>query len=201
MHVELEPDFCVPIQDHALPPRDARAAALAMFKSASFLAAFGASTTPSEQDKVTARAVASESVPPSELQTVAAATHLKALLDEFDHQVVQSMTQLRTFVTNRLIEEAAPGRKNSIRALELLGKISGVDLFTERSEITVKHKTTEDLQSTLRAKLAKLSGVHVVEDAVYRPLGDKLPAEPVPAPLADPFEQIDRTLDAIAPRD
>jgi hypothetical protein len=40
--------------------------------------------------------------------------------------------------------------------LELLGKISDVGLFTEKTEITITHQTTDDLKANLRAKLAKL---------------------------------------------
>jgi len=40
--------------------------------------------------------------------------------------------------------------------LELLGKISDVGLFTEKTEITITHQTTDDLKENLRLKLAKL---------------------------------------------
>jgi hypothetical protein len=49
-----------------------------------------------------------------------------------------------------------------MKALELLGKISDVGLFAERTEVTVTHQTTEDLRETLRAKLGRL----VKDDAV-----------------------------------
>ena len=71
-------------------------------------------------------------------------------------QVVKTAAQIRTFVTNSLVEEAAPGAKNRIRALELLGKISEVGLFTERSEVTVKHQTTIELEQKVRDKIAAL---------------------------------------------
>jgi hypothetical protein len=40
--------------------------------------------------------------------------------------------------------------------LELLGKHSDVGLFTDRSEVTVTHQTTDELKEKLRAKLRKL---------------------------------------------
>ncbi len=43
-----------------------------------------------------------------------------------------------------------------MRALELLGKISDVGLFTEKSEVTITHQTTDDIKEKLRGKLAKL---------------------------------------------
>ena len=73
---------------------------------------------------------------------------LEAMLSEFDHDVVQDAVQMRRFVTNKLMVEAATAGKASerIKALELLGKISDVALFAERSIVTVEHKTTEELE-------------------------------------------------------
>ena len=54
-----------------------------------------------------------------------------------------------------------------IRALELLGKISDVGLFAEKSEVTVTHQSTDDLREKLRSKLAKLvNPEEETEDAV-----------------------------------
>ena len=53
-----------------------------------------------------------------------------------------------------------------IRALELLGKISDVGLFSEKTEITVMHQSTDDLRDKLRAKLAKLVNPEDDDDAV-----------------------------------
>jgi hypothetical protein len=48
--------------------------------------------------------------------------------------------------------------------LELLGKISDVGLFSEKSEVTVTHQSTDDLKAKLRRKLEKL--VNPVEEIV-----------------------------------
>lgn len=73
---------------------------------------------------------------------------LEALMTEFDHEVVQDAVRMRRFVTNKLMLEAGTATKASerIKALELLGKISDVALFAERSIVTIEHKTTEELQ-------------------------------------------------------
>ena len=54
-----------------------------------------------------------------------------------------------------------------MRALELLGKISDVGLFAEKSEVTVTHQSTEDLREKLRSKLTKIIEIEEVEDAEY----------------------------------
>ena len=54
-----------------------------------------------------------------------------------------------------------------MRALELLGKISDVGLFTEKSEVTITHQTTDDIKDKLRAKLAKIVNPDIdIDDAV-----------------------------------
>jgi len=71
--------------------------------------------------------------------------------------VVTHALEVRHMVTNRLIEESQnPDPRIRIRALELLGKHSDVGLFTERSEVTITHQSTDELKARLRAKLQRL---------------------------------------------
>jgi len=126
------------------------------------------------------------------------------LLREFGHRVVDSSTQLRYYVTNRLIEESDHSdARIRIRALELLGKISDVGLFAEKSEVTITHQTSDDLRQQLKQKLQKMIDVTPVEEDT---LGDEAASlkkvdvgkefgydddNPVPdAELVDP-EQVD----------
>lgn len=203
MHCSLQPELSLPLYQGVADPADVRAAALAMFSSAEYLTAFGggqSEITPAA--RVNARAVMSEAVEPEEVQDSSTARHLKVLVDEYDKQVIQSAVQIRTYVTNRLLEEAAPGNKGAIRALELLGKISGVDLFTERSEITIKTQPTEELVAKVREKLARLSAR--TEDATDVPFieaGAPMKAEVVHEPMDDPFEAARGVLNALTHRD
>ena len=83
---------------------------------------------------------------------------LAAMLSEYDHEVVQNAVQMRTYVTNRLLEESSPRQPPAVRmkALDLLGKINGVDLFTERTELTVKTMPMENLEAQLYSRLKVL---------------------------------------------
>jgi hypothetical protein len=94
------------------------------------------------------------------------ATH--GILTQFGHSVVESAVQVRHLVTNKLIEETEnPDPRVRIRALELLGKISDVGLFTEKTEVTITHRTTDELRDSLRSKLAKLvNPTEEAEDAI-----------------------------------
>lgn len=81
---------------------------------------------------------------------------VKTILSEYDHVVVQSAAQIRTFVTNKLILEAEnPDARIRMRALELLGKISDVGLFTDKTEVTLRHRPTAELEQLLRERLMK----------------------------------------------
>lgn len=140
----------------------------ALFKTAEFLQAFGAPDEPSAEDKVRARSAFHESISSAEatnvvtpqtnaVTTTASVLHLKSILSEYDQVVVNSAVQIRTYVTNKLIEETThPDPKIRIRALELLGKVGDVGLFIERSEITVKHKTTLELEASIKGRISKL---------------------------------------------
>lgn len=83
---------------------------------------------------------------------------LEALLTQYDHQVVTDAVQLRTYVTNKLIEESGgPDAKIRIKALELLGKIGDVGLFAEKIEVTIQQKRTEEIDALLREKLERFA--------------------------------------------
>jgi hypothetical protein len=82
------------------------------------------------------------------------------LLQQFGHEIVKDAVQVRHLVMNKLVQETDNADPRiRIRALELLGKITDVGLFTERSEVTVTHQTTDDLRTKLREKLMKLKDV------------------------------------------
>ena len=89
-----------------------------------------------------------------------------SILQEFGQSVADSAVQIRHMVTNKLVLETDnPDPRVRIRALELLGKISDVGLFAEKSEVTITHQSTEDLKNRLRSKLAKLVNPEV-DDAI-----------------------------------
>ena len=69
------------------------------------------------------------------------------------------------YVVNKLLEESvSPKDSNRMRALELLGKAA--ELFTDKSEVTIKHESTEELEKKIQQRLDTiLDGEWVVEDA------------------------------------
>ena len=112
---------------------------------------------------------------PAELNTPEVAARVGALLKAYDQQVVSDAVQVRTVITNKLLLLADCGDpRYELKALELLGKIQDVGLFSEKSEVTVIHKTTEDLEEAIRDKVRRLIHSNTID---VEPLVDDLEAE------------------------
>jgi len=116
---------------------------------------------PEKTSKTVSNAKAAKITPPALVLT-------DTILKQFGHSVAESAVQIRHLVTNKLlIESENQDPRIRMRALELLGKISDVGLFAEKSEVTVTHQSTEDLREKLRSKLTKIIEIEEVEDAEY----------------------------------
>lgn len=112
---------------------------------------------------------------PAELNTPEVAAKVGALLKAYDQQVVSDAVQVRTLITNKLILLADCGDiKYELKALELLGKIQDVGLFSEKSEVTVIHKTSEDLEKAIRDRVRRLIHANTID---VEPLIDDLESE------------------------
>jgi hypothetical protein len=119
-------------------------------------------------------------LPPPDIYTSAVGTKLAAILSEYDRQIVKDAGQLRTYITNKLLEISSAGNpKDALRALELLGKISDVGLFVEKSEVNIVHTNAAALEHSIKDKINRLLGrANVeIEDGEFRPL----PAHVLPA--------------------
>jgi len=131
--------------------------------------------------------------------TPAALRAIDMSLKAFGENVVESSTQLRHYVTNKLIEESDnPDPRIRVRALELLGKISDVGLFADKTEVTITHQTTGDLKDALRAKLQRLVGPDTIDaeiiedtDVDVPEMGAPRPALPRKARKAEPVPVVD----------
>lgn len=74
----------------------------------------------------------------------------------YDQQVIQDKVQLRNIAVNTLLDvlNTTDDEKNKLKAAELLGKAG--DLFTDKSEITITHKTSDELKDALRQRIQML---------------------------------------------
>lgn len=93
-------------------------------------------------------------------KTPAALILTEKILNDYGHKIVEEASQVRHMVVNKLIQETEnPDARIRVKALELLGKVSDVGLFTEKQEITITHQTSDDLRDRLRRKLQKMVDV------------------------------------------
>ena len=121
------------------------------------------------------------------------ALKLGALLNEYDKRVVLDATQARTYIMNRLLEISACGEaKTELRALELFGKMSDVGAFTEKSEVTITHRTSGDIKEVLKEKITRLLATDV-EDVTPK-LAEELGIEVE----EEKPDEVDVELDALA---
>ena len=117
-----------------------------------------------EVDKKKNSATTKQAVNPPQLYQGNVALKLSALLNEYDHKVVLDATQARTYIMNRLLEISSCGEtKQELRALELMGKMSDIGAFTEKSEVTVTHRTSGDLKQIIQDKITKLLNSTIVD--------------------------------------
>ena len=175
MTITVEPELGIEFSPN-LPPVDLKTRTKHAAETAKELEKHGLNLEPTKEDKDIAAKLTvayaddpettSKKVTTKKASTLTPASLVLTnnILKEFGQSVVESATHIRHLVTNKLLLETEnPDPKVRIRALELLGKMSDVSLFAEKSEVTITHQSTDDLRERLRSKLTKL--VNPVEDA------------------------------------
>jgi len=112
---------------------------------------------------------------PSHLTSPSQAKAATEILKRYDFQAIADGQQARNFITNKLIELADCGDlKIEIKALELLGKHSDIGIFTERSEITVHHKTSDSLENSIKDRIKRLLNTNVTDVTPLDDLDEQL---------------------------
>jgi hypothetical protein len=96
-------------------------------------------------------------VPPSQNQNIPAHSIIKTVVEEYAKEVFDSPQQARSFITNKLLEISTCGdARHELRALELLGKLSDISAFTEKSEVVVTAKSSADIDRQIKEKLSQI---------------------------------------------
>jgi hypothetical protein len=78
---------------------------------------------------------------------------LGGFVSYYDQQVIQDKIQLRNIAVNTFLDilQTSDDEKNRLKAAEMLGKAG--DLFTEKAEITITHKSSDELKEALRERI------------------------------------------------
>jgi hypothetical protein len=98
------------------------------------------------------------------LERASVAERIGTMLQEYNSQFVADAAELRLVVTNKLLDLAGCGDPRiEIKAAEMLGKISDVGLFSEKTEITVTYNNVSDLDEAIKDKIRKMMRLHAVD--------------------------------------
>lgn len=117
---------------------------------------------PDEKDKDTARELAKKMLTSNEKVDFAnyrneILAYLAGMVAQYDQMVVRDLADLKLYVVNKLVEQSTnPDPKFALPAVKALGEIDGVDAFKKRTEVTVAHKTSEEVEKSLLEKLERL---------------------------------------------
>ena len=101
---------------------------------------------------------------PALLEKMPVAQRISTMLREYNNPLVADAAELRLVVTNKLLDLAGCGDPRlEIKATEMLGKISDVGLFTEKTEITVTYNNISDIDEAIKDKIRKMMKLNAID--------------------------------------
>jgi hypothetical protein len=167
--LDIEKDIALPSNAaEALPPMSQQEELEVRARTIKLMADLqGKSVEPNETDKEEARKLAVKML--NSKQNIDFANYrnetlayLAGMVASYDQMLVKDLADYKLYVINKLVEQSAnPDPKYAIPAIKALGEVDGVDAFKKRSEVTVQHKSMEEVEKSLLSKLErieKLSG-------------------------------------------
>lgn len=168
MPITIEPESGIPFPFDTNPEEieQFRERAKAAVETIKEIIHLGGEIEITEDDRVKARGAAAGTATLKVNESNAGAlVHLEAILAEYDRDLLNVSSRLRSYVTNKLLLETIDDdARIRIKALELLGKVTSVGLFSENINIEVKHRKIEDIDSELNVLLEKYLGVAEIVD-------------------------------------
>lgn len=97
---------------------------------------------------------------PEEIQNVV------GMVTAYQWKFVEQANELRSMAVTKIAKETEhPDARIRLKALELLGKVTEVALFTDRVEVKREELSDEELEKRIKAKLERYMGVVDVVDA------------------------------------
>ncbi len=94
---------------------------------------------------------------PPKPTTLGAAVVLNSMLSKHDYSLNDPMHKMRNYVMYKFFEHAeSEDPKISLKALEYLAKSSEVGLFTDKIEVNIHEKPTEELKSELTSLIGSI---------------------------------------------
>lgn len=104
------------------------------------------------------------------LKTPQAVRHLVTMLSAYDWEFVEQAKNLRGMAVAKIIEETNhPDARIRLKALEMLGKVTEVGLFTEKIEVKKAALSDVEIEQRIKDKLNKFMQVVDVIDIEETP--------------------------------
>jgi hypothetical protein len=106
----------------------------------------------------------------TQLKTPEAVRHLVTMLSAYDWEFIEQAKGMRGMAVAKIIEETNhPDARIRLKALEMLGKVTEVGLFTEKIEIKKVEMSDNELEQRIKDKLNKFMQVVDVIDIEEAP--------------------------------
>jgi hypothetical protein len=177
MPIIATPEIGIPLPFDTTPEEieDFREKAHALFETVQELVKQGATVEITDEDKAKSHQIAATGkLPPVREITPGTIINLEAILSEWDQEVLDVNRRLRNYVTNKLITESVdPDPRQRMKALENLGRIGSVGLFSDKIEVNVTHRTVDDIERELAKTLEMYMGqAEEVEPESPKSIGD-----------------------------
>ena len=177
MPIIATPEIGIPLPFDTTPEEieDFREKAHALFETVQELIKQGATVQITEEDKAKSHEImATQKLPPAKELTPGTIINLEAILSEWDQEVLDVHRRLRNYVTNKLLSESIhDDPRQRMKALENLGRIGGVGLFSDKIEVNVTHRTVDDIERELAKTLEMYMGqIEEVQPEQPKSIGD-----------------------------
>ena len=99
------------------------------------------------------------------LKTPVAVQHLVGMLTAYDWAFIEQARELRGYAVAKILDEVKhPDARIRLKALQMLGTVTEVALFTERVEVKKETMSDMELESRIKDKLNRFMGVIDVVD-------------------------------------
>ena len=100
-----------------------------------------------------------------QLKTPPAVRHLTGMLTAYDWAFVEQAKELRGYAVSQILEETKhPDAKIRLKALDMLGRVTEVALFTERVEVKNNNLSDAEIEAKIKDKINRFMQVTDVID-------------------------------------
>jgi hypothetical protein len=114
-----------------------------------------------------------------QLKTPPAVRHLTGMLTAYDWEFVEQAKELRGYAVSQILEETKhPDAKIRLKALDMLGRVTEVALFTERVEVKNNTLSDAEIEAKIKDKINRFMQVtDVIDVAESQDVVDETPAQ------------------------